>query len=225
VHRWFEVHRPDVRAGEKTWSVRYQDWLRGKDCGDKTRVAPVYILDGFPALKPDIPVIVNDEIPNHVVIPRAEMQSYLETKGATHEEYVTSTAAWMMRQLLYEQDVTDVGIWGISYDEHAEYIVQRPCMEHWVAFARALGITVYITPSASLCRDQHIYGFDGPHKNLLHTMRPYRGDKAQPMTRLQALGKEMIHNVPPEIQVLIDREKELFSVDTEALWRDAAKAR
>jgi hypothetical protein len=45
------------------------------------------------------------------------------------------------------------------------------------------------------------------------------------MTRLQALGKEMIHNVPPEIQVLIDREKELFSVDTEALWRDAAKAR
>jgi hypothetical protein len=56
-------------------------------------------------------------------------------------------------------------------------------------------------------------------------MRPYRKNKAQELTVGQAMGKERIHSVPPEIQALIDREKTLFGIDTEKLWKDAAKER
>ena len=228
--RWFEVHRPDVRAGEKTWSPRYADWLQGLPCpatethGERTRTSPVYVLDGFPELKAEVPKIFNESIPNHVVIPRAEIEKYLQSKGAVEQEYVTSTAAWMLKLALYERR-PEIGIWGISYDEHAEYLVQRPCMEHWIGFARALGTLVYVSPSASLCRDPHIYGFDGNHKNLVHTNRPFRTAKAIPLTVGHALGKELIHNIPVEIQALIDREKTLFGIDTEQLWKDEAKKR
>jgi hypothetical protein len=223
VDRWFEVHRPDVRAGEKTWSTRYRTWLTGGDCDKRTRRAPVYVLDKFPRMKRGVPKITNRQIPNKVIIPRAKIEKFLQSKGAVKQEYTTSTAVWMFKQAMFE-NVSNIGIWGITYNEHAEYIVQRPCMEHWIGFARALGITVYVTPSSSLCRDEHIYGFDGPHKNLVHTMQPFRAE-AKPVTVRQALGMEAMHNVPPFIQQLIDREKELFGIDTEQLWKDAAKER
>jgi hypothetical protein len=222
VDRWYEVHRPEVRAEAKKWSDRYASWLTNPDAEGRT--APVYVLDGFTPAKEGVPTIENHEIPNHHVIPWRAMQEHLAERGATEREYVTSTGAWMLRQAICER-VDLVGIWGIDYEEEGEYLVQRPCMEHWIGFARALGIKVYVTPTSPLGRDDHIYGYDGYRPDLVHTHRPYKlGRRAQPISVLQAMGHEPMRSVPPEIQKLIDEEI-ARGIDTEAEWRKAAGMR
>jgi hypothetical protein len=217
VDRWFDVHRPAVRAEPKTWSPRYREWLTTGD----GRTAPVYVLDGFtPA--PDVPTIENHEIANHVVIPWQDMQAWLMARGATEREYVTSTGAWMLKLALFE-GVDTIGIWGIDYEEEGEYLVQRPCMEHWIGFARALGVKVYVTAGSNLGRDDHVYGFDGYRPDLVHTFKPYKAHRsAQRVTVLQAMGQEPMHEIPPEIQRLIEEEKSRFGIDTAAEWAKAA---
>ena len=214
VDRWFDVHRPSVRAEPKKWSERYQRWLTDPSEG---RTAPVYVLDGCLA-QPDVPTIENADIPNHVVLPWEEMQAWLVSRGSTDREYVTSTGAWMLKLALFE-GVDTIGIWGIDYEEHGEYLVQRPCMEHWIGFARALGVKVYVTPSSNLGR-----GFDGYRADLVHTHRPFRRAKGfQSITIGQAMGTEPYHDIPAEIQALIEEEKSR-GIDTEA-WTRAAQRR
>jgi len=220
IDRWYDVHRPSVRAGEKTWSSRYRAWLTEPEAEGRT--APVYVLDGFTP-EPDVPTIENHEIVNHVVIPWAEMQAWLVSKGAVDVEYVTSTGAWMFKQALYE-GATTIGIWGIDYEEHAEYLVQRPCLEYWIGFARALGVKVYVNATSPLCRDDHIYGFDGYRPDLVHRHVPFKKTPAQRVTVLQAMGVEPMHAIPAEIQALIDEEI-ARGMDTTAAWAKAAQAR
>jgi hypothetical protein len=215
--RWFDVHTPEVRAGEKSWSKRYRGWLTDPAEG---RGQPVYVLDGFKPAAEGVATIENADIFNHVVYPRAEVEAWLQARGAVQREYTTSTAAWMFKLALFE-GATTIGIWGINYDEHAEYLVQRPCMEHWIGFARALGVKVYVTPTSKLCRDEHVYGADGPHKDLVHTYQPFRVS-AQRITVLQAMKKAPMHSIPPAIQKLIDEERELVGMDAETMWNEAA---
>lgn len=222
VDRWYDVHRPEVRASEKSWSQRYRAWLTSPETEGRT--APIYLLDGFTPAKPGVATVENHEIPNHREIPWREIQAWLATRGATEQEYVTSTGAWMLRHALWEApDV--IGIWGIDYEEHGEYLVQRPCMEYWIGFARAMGIKVYVTPTSPLARDAHVYGFDGYRPDLVHTHRPFKQIKAQRITVLQAMGAEPLHEIPPEIQALIDEEKSRFGIDTAAEWAKAAQVR
>lgn len=219
VDRWYDVHRPDVRASAKTWSPRYQAWLRGTE----DRTAPVYVLDGFPPAPAGVSTVENTEIPGAVVIPRAEIQAWLEARGAVEQEYTTSTSVWMFKQALYE-GATLIGLWGIDYEEHAEYLVQRPCLEYWIGFARALGVTVYVTPTSPLGRDAHVYGFDGYRPDLVHTHQPFVRAKVQRVRIAQATGAEPMHEIPAEIQALIDEEL-ARGVDTAAEWAAAARAR
>lgn len=220
IDRWYDVHRPEVRAGEKTWSTRYREWLTDPSVG---RTAPVYVLDGFTPAPDGVPTIENAAIVNHAVIPWREIQAWLAARGATQQEYITSTGAWMFLHALYE-GATQIGIWGIDYEEHGEYLVQRPCMEYWIGFARALGVSVYVTPTSPLGRDDHVYGFDGYRPDLVHTHRAFKKSKAQRVSVLQAMGQEPMHEIPAEIQKLIDEEL-ARGIDTRAEWRKAAHLR
>lgn len=225
VTRWYDVHRPAVRAGVKTWSTRYRNWLTNPDEG---RAASVYVLDGFSPERAGIDTIENAAIFDHVVIPWADIHTWLVTRGATQQEYVTSTGAWMLMHALYEHRDIDltVGIWGIDYEEEGEYLIQRPCMEHWIGFARALGVKVYVQPSSNLGRDDHVYGFDGYRPDLVHTHRPYRRARGfQPVSVRQAIGAEPMHDIPPDIQKLIEEEKARYGMDTAAEWAKAAQLR
>lgn len=222
VDRWFDPHRPDVRARVKPWSSRYQSWLTNPE--QEGRTAPVYILGGLEPSDPDAPRVEDDEIPLSVVIPRAEIQAWLEARGAVQQEYTTSTGVWMVKQALYEGADT-IGIWGIDYEEHGEYLVQRPCMEAWIGFARALGVKVYVTSTSPLGRDPHVYGADGDRADLVHTHQPFRAAKgAQRVSVLQALGHEPMREIPAEIQALIDEEL-ARGIDTAAEWARAAGLR
>ena len=201
---WFEAHLPEVRAEPKTWTADYDAWLlRGED-----RTAPVVVQDVEPR-----PV-------NSIVLPRAEIWQWALEHGADPEgEYVTSTGVWMLLYALY-QGATHIGIWGINYEEKTEYNVQRPCMEHWVGFARALRVPVTVTKTSRLGRDRHVYGYDGHREDLLKGHKRFRpGDAARLI--LVKDNKLPVHELPPAVQELVDEEREVYGVDTRALWAEA----
>jgi len=202
--RWFDVHRPDVRDEPKAWDGNYTAWLmRGEG-----RTSPVVVQDTAP-----YPT-------NAMVLPREEIAAWVRARGGTEAEYVTSTGAWMLLSALYA-GATGIGIWGINYEEHGEYLVQRPCMEYWIGFARALGVTVYITPTSRLSRDRHVYGFDGHRADLLAAHQ--RPTAIRLTTADVEVGRLPSPDVPPDIQSLIDEERELFGIDTHAEWIKAAQ--
>lgn len=205
---WWEMHTPAVRSEPKTWDAHYSDWLlKGEG-----RVAPVMVqnADPFPA--------------NAEIFPRDDIGAWVRKHGGTDTEYVTSTGAWMLLYALM-RGATTVGLWGINYEEHSEYLIQRPCMEYWIGFARALGVSVYITPTSRLCRDKHVYGFDG-HRADLQRAHALGVPMAQRLTTAQVMtGLYPAREIPPEIQALIDEERELFGIDTREEWRKAAQAR
>ena len=195
---WFEVHRPEVRAEAKSWDHDYSAWLlRGEG-----RTSPVMVQGTEP-----YPV-------NAQTLPRAEIEAWVRQHGGTEIEYVTSTGAWMLLYALYA-GATTIGLWGMNYEEHSEYLVQRPCLEYWIGFARALGVEVYITPTSRLCRDAHVYGFDGHRADLQRAQ--YR-TAVRLTTAHVAAGLFPAPPMPPDVQALIDEERELFGVDTRALW-------
>lgn len=221
VDAWFDPHTPEVRARVKPWGARYQAWLRDPGEG---RTAPVYVLEDTKPATPPAPRMERAEIFDHRVIPAAEIQAWLEARGAVRQEYTTSTGTWMFKQALYE-GATTIGIWGIDYEEHAEYLVQRPCMEYWIGFARALGVKVYVTATSPLARDPHVYGRHGDRSDMVHTNQPFRRAKVQRVTLSQAMGHEPMHEIPADIQKLIDEEKSRFGIDTAAEWAKAALLR
>ena len=172
------------------------------------------------------PVIVQDTEPyppNARVLPRREIGEWLRERGATDAEYVTSTGAWMLLYALYS-GATTIGLWGINYEEHSEYLVQRPCMEYWIGFARALGVPVYITPTSRLCRDAHVYGYDGHRADLLKAHRGMTTATRLTTAHVTA-GRLPAPSIPPDVQALIDEERELFGIDTVAEWAKAAQQR
>jgi hypothetical protein len=201
---WVELHRPEVRAEPKTWDNDYATWL----LHGVGRTAPVLVQDAEP-----IPARAQ-------ILPRREIAAWVQARGATGTEYVTSTGAWMVLYALF-RGATTLGLWGMNYEDHSEYVVQRPCLEYWIGFARALGVAVYITPTSRLCRDRHVYGFDGHRADL---QRAHALSTATRLTTADVLrGRIPARMIPPDVQALIDEERELFGIDTEAEWRKAAE--
>lgn len=206
---WWDVHQPAVRAEPKTWDDQYDAWLMRGD----GRQAPVMVQDAEPR-------------PVHArVLPRAEIAAWVQARGATVTDYVTSTGAWMLLAALTE-GATTIGLWGMNYEEQTEYLVQRPCLEYWIGFARALGVSVYITPTSRLCRDRHVYGFDGHRADLLAAHGRLGMPTAVRLTTADVLtGRFPAPAIPPDVQALIDEEKELFGIDTAAEWAKCAQQR
>lgn len=230
---WFDVHAPTVRAEPKVWSDDYSAWLMREE----GRTAPVMVQETSP------------QPPNSSILPRAAIHTWLQKHGGTKKEYVTSTGVWMLLYALYreaskahpctckighpfgavcptsEQFIfrnLTLGLWGINYEEDTEYVVQRPCMEYWLGFARALGVKIFITPTSRLCRDRHVYGFDGHRADLL---KGHAGKMTYGVTRISTaqITNGILHPaITPAIQAMIDEEREIFGMDTEQLWKEAA---
>lgn len=68
--------------------------------------------------------------------------------------YITCTAAYCLIYAIlcgYES----INLYGIDMSGQEEYINQRPCILHWVGYARAKGVTVY---NSSMIDDRPLYG-------------------------------------------------------------------
>jgi hypothetical protein len=195
---WFDLHTPSVRNEPKSWDAQYASWLMA----GVGRSAPVMVQDLDPRPTQSQP------------FPRETIRAWLHARGASETDYITSSGAWMFVYAL-SLGATTIGLWGMNYEDRAEYVVQRPCMEYWIGFARALGVSVYITPTSRLCRDRHVYGFDGHRADLQQTglSTAVRLTTAQVMT-----GRLPTQMIPPDVQALIDEEREVFGIDTHAEW-------
>lgn len=65
--------------------------------------------------------------------------------------YFTSSIAWVLG-LAILQNPHSIGLWGVDLMLTKEYQRERPCIEHWVGFARARGIKVEIPEISPLCK-------------------------------------------------------------------------
>jgi hypothetical protein len=75
-----------------------------------------------------------------------------------HDNYFTSTIAWLMAYALEFNDLTDIYLCGVDLACNEEYAVQRPCVEYFVGKAKERGINVHIQESSTILKSKKLYG-------------------------------------------------------------------
>lgn len=130
--RWFEVHSFELLSASDA-HVSYLEFM--KECGPK-------LISGHP----------------HELIPEATPYP-LDTIVQTYGDYFTCSAAWMIALAIHE-GATEIGLWGIDMSVESEYGYQKPCVEHWLGYAKGKGICVSLPPDSPILRSGCLYGFE-----------------------------------------------------------------
>ena len=99
--RWFDMH--DMSILKQHHQPAYFDFL--DKAGDKLMLNKKY-----------------DECPDARVFPYQEL---VEKYG----RYFTNTVSWLIALALEEEDVEEIGIWGVNMAQDTEYAQQRPSCE------------------------------------------------------------------------------------------------
>lgn len=90
--------------------------------------------------------------------------------------YFNNTAALLLAYALYANpDLEEIAIYGIDMSGDSEYRHQRPCMEHYIGYAKGRGITVRLPDSCPLMYTPYIYGFERPPTLLSHAEKLLAG--------------------------------------------------
>jgi len=148
---WFDLHTIEYtreygrRAG---FGERQELWLQGK------HPFPILMLDeseAFPCVK---------RFPIELVLAR------------TQRDYMTSTVAHMLAYALAQEDIAEIGLWGIDLVHDTEYSDQRPCAEYWIGRLESAGIKVSIHSDSALLKQRHRYGYEEQHP-LIDELRVY----------------------------------------------------
>jgi hypothetical protein len=82
-----------------------------------------------------------------------------EALQAKYGTYITSTPVWMLLWAI-EQGYTEIGIYGIHLATEWEYVAQRPCMEHWIGVAAAMGVKIILPTKCPLLKAKHVYAYE-----------------------------------------------------------------
>lgn len=198
---YMELHTPAVRNQSKTWDSQYQSWLQGHG-----RTTPIMLQEACP----DIPL--SQTFPRHAIETWAHQKGWLPAADSPDamRPYFTSTVSWMLAWALWS-GATRIGLWGINFSQTQEYRVQRPCAEYWIGLARGSGVRVDIATTSPLCKSRHVYGYDGPRRDLARDL-PY------PPKRIMVVQPGMdqpelppLAPIPPEIQAMIDEEQDTYA--------------
>lgn len=84
--------------------------------------------------------------------------------------YITSTPVWMLLWAL-QQGYTEIGIYGIHLATEWEYLQQRPCMEHWMGVAAAMGVSIILPTKCPLLKAKHVYAYEPKPDVPLHAIQ------------------------------------------------------
>ena len=137
VNAWFEIHRwepPWGYTGEKNWFTKdYIAWMAQLKC-------PVYMQH---------PV---KEIPTSVAFPKDAM---IEKFGWS---VWGSSLSWMFAMAICA-GATEISLWGVDMSATEEWGKQRKDCQHFVEYARAMGIAVHVPPESDLLMPGPLYGF------------------------------------------------------------------
>ncbi len=112
-------------------------------------------------------------------------------------EYFTSSFSYMLALALLQDDVAEIGVWGVDLTDGEEYTHQRPCAEFLLGIALGRGIKLTIPPQSALLRCSYRYGLDlSPADQPL--IRQYR-DKA---ADYRAKARQLLVDLPQQIAAL-----------------------
>jgi len=128
--RHFDVHMPHLFLHQD--KIKYSEWLEKNQ-------KKMWIMD-FCDLYPEANIIDWKMLVNK------------------HNEYFTSSIAWMMAVALEQSNVSDIYLCGVDLLQKEEYQVQRPCVEYFIGKAKERGIEVHIQSTSTLLKSDKLYG-------------------------------------------------------------------
>lgn len=180
--RWFDIH--DRRDGDI--SLRDPEnimWL-------KSQRMPVFMQDHF------------DDIPPSVRFPIELCTRHFRTN------YFTNTISYELALAILEgrdergwvvdpmQAFGEIHVYGVDMAQDAaaysEYREQRPSVEYFLGWARALGIKTYVPPQSDLLKTTFMYGYEGTGVGVKAKMNARRGELQTQITNLNGQAQQLI---------------------------------
>lgn len=155
-----------VNPWMKRYDVLFQlhpvwDWSRSNNMADPNH--PNYIralsVEGEYILPPErigkkiVMQDMNEDVPGCVQYPIIEIVDHFSNDG---KPYLTSTLAHMLVYAFF-MGYKEIYMYGFEMESDTEYAHQRPCVEYWIGYGRAMGITIE-APGANILKGIH-YAF------------------------------------------------------------------
>jgi hypothetical protein len=130
--RWFDMH--DLSILKKYHDPAYFDFLA--KAGDKLTMNNEY-----------------DEYPEAGVFP---FQELVDKYG----RYFSNTISWLIAYALEQDDVEEIGLWGVNMAQDTEYAKQRPSCEYFLGIAVGRDIKITIPEASEMLKTTHLYGWE-----------------------------------------------------------------
>lgn len=137
LDRWFEIHLPEIFTADIVPGTDYLAWQQ--ECP-----IPIYMADVYPA------------VPNSVRYPRERIFGHFDGM-----KYATSCPAWML-MLAIEEGFQHIALYGIDLVVGIEYQRQKPCLEFYLGWAMAKGVTIELPATSALLKSRFLYGLENP---------------------------------------------------------------
>lgn len=73
--------------------------------------------------------------------------------------YFTNSGAWMVAHALHE-GVSHIYLLGLHFLSPRERLLERPCIEFWIGYAKGLGVEVTVPAVSPLLKGRGLYGLE-----------------------------------------------------------------
>ena len=141
IDRLYDLHPLELIRDPHFYTRDYQ--IGHKEFLEAQHDFPVYMIEHYP------------DIPASVAYP---LQDALTLAGDFL--HFTSSFCYMMAHAILE-DYQTVWALGFDMDYGTEYEYQREEALKWIAFARGLGLSVFVPPESGLSTKRLLYGYEG----------------------------------------------------------------
>jgi len=213
---WFELHPLEEvcetwAEGDKVQEANqrqvYQEWLKSQE-------KPIYVNEERP-----------DLVPAGIRFPREEIQRWAGkfNPNAEIEEYFSNSISWLLAFALMQDDVDEVGVYGVDMALQEEYMEQRPSCEYFIGLGRGMGKPVHITERSDLLKTFEPYGFGSNsfRKKMKHKLVELKQKRLHVKQQL-AEGQAVLHAVEGQMQLTDHIEKDgLMKPEQIAAMREA----
>lgn len=166
---WLDMHTIEYtrdygkRAGIEG---KQEEWLK------QPHPFPIFMLDEPKEYGAVIEGVPQPRFPSVVRFP---IEDVIKALG---RDYFTSTVAYALAFALAQDDVAEIGCWGIDLVHSTEYGDQRPCAEYWIGRAEERGIRLVIHEDSALLKQRGRYGYE-PANPLERELRAHLESQAR----------------------------------------------
>lgn len=130
--RWFDMH--DIDVLKKHHNPEYFPFL--KEAGNRLTLNQKC-----------------DEYPDAKIFPYQELVKL-------YRPYFTNTVSWLLALAMEQEDVVEIGVWGVNMAQDTEYAKQRPSCEYFLGIAEGRGIKITIPDGSELLKATNLYGIE-----------------------------------------------------------------